>query len=143
MNESIAMVIVGLVAGVLSGMFGIGGGLIIVPALVLLFGVDQKTAVGTSLFALLWPVGILGVREYWIRGELNITQGTMVALGLIFGVLAGAKLTGVLSPLTAKRFYAVFLLLIGMYMLYTTGSPPTAKVSAPAALPQTEGDQVH
>lgn len=138
--ENLIMVGVGLVAGVLSGMFGIGGGLIIVPALVLGFGVDHKTAVGTSLFALLWPVGLLGVREYWLRGEMNVVHGTGVALGLIFGVLAGAKITGSISPLTAKRFYAVFLLLIGAYMLATNWNPPA---KAPASAAPAESDQVH
>ncbi len=139
MNENLAMIVVGLIAGVLSGMFGIGGGLIIVPALVLIFGVDQRTAVGTSLFALLWPVGLLGVREYWLRGEMNIVHGTGVAFGLIFGVLAGAKITGSISPLTAKRCYAAFLLLVGAYMLATNWYAPQ-KPQAPTPV---EVDQVH
>ena len=138
MKETVAMVVVGLLAGVLSGMFGIGGGLIIVPALVLGFGVDQGTAVGTSLFALLWPVGLLGVREYWLRGEMNFTQGSAVAFGLIFGVLMGAKLTGLIPTLVVKRLYAVFLLLIGSYMLYTNWETPAKKPP-----PAVEVDQDH
>src|SRR5512135_2721720 len=63
--------VLGLVAGVLSGMFGIGGGLVIVPTLVIVYHEEIKTATGTSLFALMWPVGLLGVIEYWRRGELR------------------------------------------------------------------------
>ena len=69
-NATIAVLVAGLVAGVMSGMFGIGGGLVIVPALVILFGVDQKTATGTSLFALLLPVGLLAVIDYRQQGKL-------------------------------------------------------------------------
>ena len=69
------MIVLGLAAGVLSGLFGIGGGLVIVPALVLIFGFDIKTAVGTSLFVILLPTGFLGVWEYWKNGELKIAAG--------------------------------------------------------------------
>ena len=70
------MLVLGLTAGVLSGMFGIGGGLVIVPALVVLFGFPIKTAVGTSLFALLLPTGLLGVMEYWKTGNLRPAAGS-------------------------------------------------------------------
>ena len=69
--EIAKMLVLGVSAGILSGMFGIGGGLVIVPVLILLFGFDPKTAVGTSLFALLLPTGLLGVLEYWRRGEMK------------------------------------------------------------------------
>ena len=67
----IATLVLGFVAGILSGMFGIGGGLVIVPALVIVFALPLKTATGTSLFALLWPVGLLGVIEYWKNDKLD------------------------------------------------------------------------
>ena len=70
--EIASMLVLGGTAGILSGMFGIGGGLIIVPTLIVLFELDPKTAVGTSLFALLLPTGLLGVLEYWRRGELRL-----------------------------------------------------------------------
>ena len=73
----VASLVLGLVAGVLSGMFGIGGGLVIVPALIILFGEPAKTATGTSLFALMWPVGLLGVLEYWKRGEMKLDRGAL------------------------------------------------------------------
>src|SRR5271165_6007579 len=101
-------------AGVLSGMFGIGGGLVIVPALIVLWNLDPKTAVGTSLFALLLPTGLLGVLEYWRRGELRLFPGLLIALGLFCGAYLGARITGLISAATMKRGYAVFLIVVAI-----------------------------
>ncbi len=106
---------IGVVAGVLGGLFGIGGGLVIVPALKLLAGLDQKTAVGTSLFAQVWPVGILGVLEYRRRGESRADLGAAIALGLLVGNLLGAKLTKPLPQGTLTQMYGSFCLLVGIY----------------------------
>ena len=70
--ELLKLFVLGGAAGVLSGMFGIGGGLVIVPALVLLFGLDIKTATGTSLFVILLPTGLLGVLEYYKNGHMKM-----------------------------------------------------------------------
>ena len=91
-----AMVGLGLGAGVVGGMFGIGGGLIIVPALILAFGFDQKTATGTSLMAQLLPVAILAVLEFWRRDQVDVPKGLGIAAGLVFGTLIGALITGIL-----------------------------------------------
>ncbi len=129
-----ATVGLGLGAGVVGGMFGIGGGLIIVPALILIFGFDQKTATGTSLMAQLLPVALLAVREYWERAEVDIPKGLGIAAGLLFGTWIGSKVTGVLSPATMKRAYGVFLVVVGIYFLIATRTTPApAKVAAPAA----------
>ncbi len=108
---------IGLGAGVIGGMFGIGGGLIIVPALMLMFGLDQKMATGTSLLAQLLPVTILAVWEYKKRGEIEVSWGLAIAAGLVFGTLIGAKLTGLLNPVAMKRLYGVFLVAVGLYFL--------------------------
>ena len=84
----------GLLAGVAAGLFGIGGGLIVVPVLVLAYGFDQKSATGTSLFAIMWPVGILGVFEYYKRGEMHIGRGALIALGLSILPLAVPAVAG-------------------------------------------------
>lgn len=114
------MIGLGLGAGVLSGMFGIGGGLVIVPALALIFAIDQKTAVGTSLFALMFPVGILGVLEYARRKEIQYASGLWIALGLLVGAYFGALLVGKLSAVFMKRLYGLFLIVVGIYYLYST-----------------------
>jgi uncharacterized membrane protein YfcA len=138
----LAVLALGFVAGILSGMFGIGGGLVIVPALVILFHLPIKTATGTSLFALLWPVGLLGVREYWRNGHLSPWQGAWIAVGLFLGAYLGARVTLSVSPAAMKRFYAVFLLVVGTYFLLTTRSEPAP--AAPASTPPaTDAGQVH
>jgi hypothetical protein len=132
----LAMIGVGLGAGIVGGMFGIGGGLIIVPALMLGFGIDQKTATGTSLLAQLLPVAVLAVIEYGRRGEIRVSWGLAIAAGLVFGTLIGAKLTGLLKPADMKRLYGVFLVGVGVYFLFGGTVKPRAaetKVGAPAA----------
>jgi uncharacterized protein len=122
--EIVKLCALGGVAGVLSGMFGIGGGLVIVPALVLIFGFDTKTAVGTSLFVILLPTGLLGVLEYYKNGQLRIPAGLLIALGVFVGAFFGAKLAGAVSEATMKRCYAVFLLLVAGYFLLAPNITP-------------------
>ncbi len=104
-------------AGICSGLFGIGGGLIIVPALVLIFGFDTKTAIGTSLFVILLPTGLLGVWQYWKNEELRISAGFWIALGVFCGAYFGAIAAGAVTAATMKRLYAVFLFVVAMYFL--------------------------
>ena len=113
----LAILAVGLLAGVMSGLFGIGGGLVIVPALVVLFGLDQKTATGTSLFALLLPVGLLGVLAYAEKGQMRWNYGFLIAPGLFIGALLGARLAQGMSDLMLKRVYAGFLVIVACYYL--------------------------
>ncbi len=103
---------VGLIAGIASGLFGIGGGLVIVPILVGLLHYDQKRAVGTSLAALLPPVGLGAVLSYYDAGKIDIPTAGLIAIGLIFGAFAGAKIALGLPSSTIKRMYGVFLIVI-------------------------------
>ncbi len=105
---------VGLGAGVLAGMFGIGGGVVIVPALVTLLRFDQKQAVGTSLAALLLPVSLPAVIEYANSQLLEIPVAVCVALGLLVGAFVGARIALGLSSTTVKRLYGLFLLFVGL-----------------------------
>jgi uncharacterized membrane protein YfcA len=136
----LVMVGVGVGAGVVGGLFGIGGGLIIVPALMLGFGLDQRTASGTSLLAQLLPVALLAVLEYGRRGEVRVSWGLGVALGLLFGTLAGARLSGLVrDPRTMKQIYGVFLIAVGIYFL-SGWSPRPKPVTGPAeGAPTAEG----
>ena len=108
---------IGLVAGVFSGMFGIGGGLLIVPALLFLIQLKELEAIGTSLAALIPPVGLLGAYEYYRHGHINIRYAALIAVGLFIGAFFGAKLMIALSPGVIRRLYAAFLLIIGLRML--------------------------
>lgn len=107
----------GLLAGIVSGLFGVGGAIVIIPGLVLVAKLSQHTANGTSLAALLLPVGLLGAAEYYRRGEVNVPYAVIIALGLFFGALLGAKLAGNVPDLTLRRAFGGFLLLISVRML--------------------------
>ncbi len=106
--------LIGLVGGVLSGLFGIGGGLVIVPALILLAGMTPKQAAGTSLTALLLPVGILGAMEYWRAGHVDVRLAVLVAIGLLLGAFVGARLAIDLPNELLQRAFGVFLVIVGL-----------------------------
>lgn len=115
-NVVIQLLIIGLVAGVAGGMFGIGGGAIMVPAMVLLLGMDQKFATGTSLAAQILPIGLLGAIVYYQKGNLNIKDAAIIAIGLIIGNLFGALFANqpFITSETMKKLYGIFLLVIGL-----------------------------
>ncbi len=116
----VQLLFLGLVAGTLGGMFGIGGGAIMVPVLVMLMGFGQKFATGTALFAQLLPIGILGVVVYWKEGNLGIKQGLLLASGLLVGNLLGALFANQpwVSPMAMKKAFGVFLLAVGARYLF-------------------------
>ena len=112
------LLLIGVLAGVFAGMFGIGGGLIIVPALALLYGMKQHAAVGTSLGALLLPVGALSAWVYWRNGNVNVKYSVLLAAGLLVGAFVGAKLVEPVSDLTLRRMFGAFLLIVSVRMLW-------------------------
>jgi uncharacterized protein len=114
----LVLLAIGLLAGVLSGMFGIGGGLIIVPALLFLMKMTVFESLGTSLAALIPPVGLLGALEYYRNGHINVRYAALIALGLFLGAYFGARITLSLSPDLVRRLYAVFLLLVAGRILF-------------------------
>ena len=105
---------IGLGAGVLAGMFGIGGGIVIGPALILLAKFQPQMATGTSLGALLLPVGALGAWEYYRRGHLNVTASLWIALGLFLGAWVGARIAQSLSGPQLQKAFAVFLVVMAI-----------------------------
>lgn len=109
--------IIGLGAGVASGLFGVGGAIVIIPALTLLLRVPQHTAHGTSLAALLLPVGLLGTLEYYRRGEVNIPYAALIAVGLLVGAFFGAKLAGTIPEALLRRLFGAFLMVISVRLL--------------------------
>jgi uncharacterized membrane protein YfcA len=117
----LTLILIGLAAGVLSGLFGIGGGVLIVPALVYLANLPIKTATGTSLGALLLPVGLLGAIVYYRDGNLDARASLLVALGLFVGAFFGAQLTTMMKPFLLQRLFAVFLLAMAVRMWMKAG----------------------
>jgi len=112
------LAIIGLAAGVLSGMIGIGGGIIIVPALVLILGFTQQQAQGTSLGLLLLPVGILAVLNYYKQGYIDVKVVAIMSVTFILGGWLGSKLSLSLPQETVKKIFAAVLLLIAGKMLF-------------------------
>ena len=116
--QIVGLLAIGLLAGVSAGMFGIGGGLIIVPALVFFYGLSQHAAVGTSLGALLLPVGALSAYVYWKNGNLNVGYAALIALGLFLGAYVGARLVQPVSDLILRRMFASFLIVVAARMFW-------------------------
>jgi uncharacterized protein len=111
--------VIGFGAGILSGLFGIGGGILIVPALIFLAKMPAINATGTSLGALLLPVGALGAYEYYKRGHFNVPASLWIALGLFVGAYFGARFAHVIPQYYLKRMFAVFLVAVAARMWWS------------------------
>mgnify|MGYP003575383436 CR=1 FL=1 len=103
------LLLIGLFAGILSGLVGVGGGLIIVPALIFFLGYSQHQAQGTSLGLLLLPVGILAVLNYYNKGYIDIKVVAIMSIAFILGGWLGSKIALRLPADTVKKIFAVFL----------------------------------
>src|SRR5665647_2908690 len=106
MQAIIVLLLVGLAAGILGGLVGVGGGIIIVPSLIYFLGFSQKQAQGTSLGILLLPVGILGVLEYYKAGYVDMRTVWLVSIGFLAGSYFGSKIALSLSQETVKKIFA-------------------------------------
>ncbi len=113
----VTILIIGLCAGVLSGMVGVGGGLIIVPALVFFLGMSQHSAQGTSLGLLLLPAGILAVMNYYKAGHVDLKVVGLLALGFIAGSYFGSKWSLALPQDTVRKIFAIFLFYTAFKMI--------------------------
>jgi uncharacterized membrane protein YfcA len=102
----------------LSGMVGIGGGIIMVPALVYFLAFSQKNAQGTSLGLFLFPVGILGVLQYYKQGHVDFKIVAFVAIGFLLGSFLGSKISLSMSDDKVKRFFAIVIMLVAIKMLF-------------------------
>jgi len=112
------IIMVGVAAGMLSGLVGVGGGIIIVPSLVYFIGFSQKTAQGTSLGLILLPVGILAVLQYYKQGHLDVKVVGVLAIGFLAGSYFGSKIALSISQETLKKVFAVLMILIALKMLF-------------------------
>ena len=110
----IGILIVGIIAGVMSGLFGIGGGIIMVPSLIAFFGMGMLNANATSLAAMLLPVGILGVVTFYKAGYINVRNALWISLGLLSGSFFGAELAVSVDVKVLSKLYAAFLLYVAI-----------------------------
>lgn len=111
------IILVGIAAGMLSGLVGVGGGIIIVPALVYFIGFSQKTAQGTSLGLIMLPVGILGVLQYYKQGHVDYRVVGILAVGFLAGSFFGSKMALTISQETLKKVFAILMIIIAAKML--------------------------
>jgi len=115
--------VIGVFAGILAGIFGVGGGLIIVPALVFLAGYSQVSATGISLVALLAPVGLGGVYAFYQAGKIGVPDikvGLLVSVGMFLGSFLGAKVALVFPDMLLKRTFCIFIVAVAIKLWLQT-----------------------
>ncbi len=112
------VLVIGTVAGLLSGMFGIGGGILIVPMLMYALKCSPHEAVGTSLAALLLPVGLLGAAQYYRNGYILVPHAVLLAVGIFLGAYLGARLSISLEGTVLERMFGGFLIAAGLWIVF-------------------------
>lgn len=116
----IGLIFLGILAGILSGLVGIGGGIIIVPALVFFYGFSQQMAQGTTLVTMIPPIGILAAYVYYQNGQVDVKTAIFIALGFLVGGFIGAKVAVNLDKNILEKVFAVVLILIGIKLFFKT-----------------------
>ena len=124
------LLLIGIGAGMLSGLVGVGGGIIIVPALVFFLGFSQKMAQGTSLGILLLPVGILGVIQFYKQGYISLNAVWIISLSFLLGSYLGSKIALSVSQETAKRIFAILMILIAVKLLFFDKPKKTESIAS-------------
>jgi hypothetical protein len=112
------LLVIGLLAGFLSGMIGIGGGIVIVPVLVYFLGFSQHAAQGTTLFMFLFPIGILGVMNYYQKGFVDFKSAAFICSTFVLGSYLGSKLSLSIDQQLLQRIFGCIFLLISLKMIF-------------------------
>ncbi len=118
MTGIISYILLGLVAGVASGLVGIGGGIIIVPALVFIFKFSQHQAQGTTLALMIPPIGILAAWTYYRAGYVDLKVAALICIGFVIGGYFGAKVASIIPDLALEKIFGVVLVITGLYMIF-------------------------
>jgi len=121
MPEWLIFVGIGLFAGVVSGLFGVGGGLVIVPALIYIAGFSQHRATGTSLAVLLPPIGLIATIEYYRHGNVDFKAAMIIAGMLLVGAWIGAFFANKISGPHLRLSFGVFICVMGVYLIHGAG----------------------
>jgi len=114
---NLSYIFLGLVAGVFSGFLGIGGGTLLIPVMVYIFGLTQHQAQGTTLALMVPPIGLLAAMRYYKSGNVKIDMAVFICLGFFVGGLIGAHFVQNIPDQILKRFFGVFLLFVSIRML--------------------------
>lgn len=118
MFHIIVVLLIGLLGGVASGFFGVGGGLVMIPLMMFGLGFAQKKAQGTSLAMILLPTGILAVMEYYRKGNVDIRAAAILACGFIGGAWVGGKFANQIPTYVLKRSFGIFLAVVALKMIW-------------------------
>lgn len=118
--NTVLFILIGLIAGVISGMFGVGGGILIVPMLVIFAGFSQHAATGTSLAVLLPPVGLGAVVQYYRQGQVDIRAALIIALCLFLGAWVSARVAARVPDAVLKLTFGVFIILVGISLVVSS-----------------------
>ncbi|MBU1087356.1 MAG: sulfite exporter TauE/SafE family protein [Candidatus Omnitrophica bacterium] len=114
---NLGFVLVGLAAGIFGGFFGIGGAVVMIPCLVFLFGFPQHQAQGTTLAAMILPIGLLAALKYYAQGQVKIVPAMLIALGFFFGGYLGSVLVGKVPEIMLKKLFGFFLLAMSLRLI--------------------------
>ncbi|MDD5583808.1 MAG: sulfite exporter TauE/SafE family protein [Candidatus Omnitrophica bacterium] len=114
----IQYITLGLVAGIASGLLGIGGGLILIPALVYIFGLTQHQAQGTTLALMVPPIGLLAALKYYQAGNVKLGMALFICIGFFVGGLFGAMVVEKIPDIILKRAFGVILFLASLKMIF-------------------------
>lgn len=117
MTEVLLFLLIGLTAGILSGLLGIGGGIILVPALLYLLGFTQHQAQGTTLALMVPPIGFLAALEYYRRGHTDLRAALFICLGFLIGGFLGARLAHQLPGPLLTRIFGIMMLVMAVRMI--------------------------
>ncbi|MFZ5801313.1 MAG: sulfite exporter TauE/SafE family protein [Candidatus Omnitrophota bacterium] len=109
----------GLIAGIFSGIFGVGGATILIPALIFVAGLTQHQAQGTTLAAMVPPIGLLAAWRYYQSGNVKLAMAAFICVGFFFGGYLGASLVQNVSEPFLKRLFGIFLMAVSLRMIFT------------------------
>jgi hypothetical protein len=118
MELVLTVLAIGIVAGVFSGFIGVGGGIIVVPALVFFLGMSQHSAQGTSLAMMLPPIGIMAVYNYYKAGVVDFKIAAILCASFVVGSFFGSKIAISLNPDQLKKIFGIILILVGIKMVF-------------------------
>jgi uncharacterized protein len=115
----IILLLIGIIAGALSGLIGIGGGIVIIPALVFILGFSQQTAQGTTLALMVPPIGLLAAWSYYKDGFVDVRAAAFICVGFVLGSYLGAKFATGIPQEALKKIFSVLLILIAVKMFFS------------------------
>jgi hypothetical protein len=120
-GQTVAFIVTGALVGLLSGLLGVGGAIVLIPVLTLIFGFSQGRAQGTSIGALVPPIGIFAAIQYYKSGLLDVRAAALIASGFVFGALAGAAIVPHVPQIWLRRAFASLLVYVALQLMLSEG----------------------